>query len=835
MSLKTFSVTAGLAAAVIAGLTVAGCDNASGTFEEPVVGTLRAPAYPLITIDPYTSAWSSSDKLTDDVVRHWTGKQFPLVGAVKIDGKVYRFMGTEQPKLSVLAPTAKEEAWDGIYTTTEPKGEWWNADYDASSWKKGQGAFGTMPNEPKANTKWDTPDLWVRRTVTINDDIAGQPVYLTYSHDDVAEFYVNGVKILKTGNRAFKECVSELPAEAVATLKKGENVIAAYSHDRGGNAYLDFGLAVEPANSRYLGEVAEQTVVNVAPMSTIYKFDCGDVDLTIAFTAPLFLENLDLISRPVNYLTYEVKSKDGKKHDIDFYFEAGKEWAVNMPDQETESSIETLPDNIVAVTVANVEQNPLNKSGDDVRIDWGRFYMAANGANATAFLSDGASTRSAFAGNDSAVESGNFIGLTVDCGETKDASGYIMIAYDDVYSIQYFGDNLRPYWNRNNDSSIGEQIAAAARDYNKLMKDSREFDKKMVKEAEEAGGAAYAELCALAYRQAITAHKLVEAPNGDLLWLSKENFSNGSIGTVDVTYPSAPMFLLYNPELVKGLLNHIFYYSESGLYTKPFPAHDVGKYPLANGMRYGADMPVEEGGNMIILCAALAQIEGNADYSAKHWDTLTTWVDYLAEFGLDPEDQLCTDDFAGHFAHNTNLSVKAIMAIASYARLAETLGKADVADKYMSMAKTMAAQWETMANDGDHYRLTFDKSDTWSLKYNMVWDRLLGFNIFPAQIIEKEIPYYLAKSNVYGVPLDNRQTYTKTDWIIWTATMAPDKATFEEFVKPVYKFMEETEDRVPMSDWIFTDKPKYRGFVARSVVGGYFFKMLEPVLLEKLK
>ncbi|MDE6377520.1 MAG: DUF4965 domain-containing protein, partial [Duncaniella sp.] len=372
-------------------------------------------------------------------------------------------------------------------------------------------------------------------------------------------------------------------------------------------------------------------------------------------------------------------------------------------------------------------------------------------------------------------------------------------------------------------------------DYDKLMKESKKFDKQMVKEAEEVGGTAYAELCALGYRQAITAHKLVEAPNGDLLWLSKENFSNGSIGTVDVTYPSAPMFLLYNPELVKGLLNHIFYYSESGKWTKPFPAHDVGKYPLANGMRYGADMPVEEGGNMIILCAALAQVEGNADYAAKHWDTLTTWVDYLAEFGLDPDEQLCTDDFAGHFAHNTNLSIKAIMAIASYARLAEMLGKPEVADKYMSMAKTMAAQWETMANDGDHYRLTFDKPDTWSMKYNLVWDRLLGFNIFPSQIVEKEIPYYLSKANTYGVPLDNRQTYTKTDWIVWTATMAPDKATFEEFILPVYKFMDETEKRVPMSDWTWTDKPAHRGFVARSVVGGYWIKMLEPVLLEKIK
>ena len=106
-----------------------------------------------------------------------------------------------------------------------------------------------------------------------------------------------------------------------------------------------------------------------------------------------------------------------------------------------------------------------------------------------------------------------------------------------------------------------KQLTMASADYRRLMKEAAKFDASLMKEATEAGGKEYAELCALAYRQAIAAHKLVESPEGDLLWLSKENFSNGSIGTVDITYPSAPMFLLYNPELVKGLMNHIFYYS----------------------------------------------------------------------------------------------------------------------------------------------------------------------------------------------------------------------------------------------------------------------------------
>ncbi|THG58055.1 DUF4965 domain-containing protein [Bacteroides faecichinchillae] len=793
---------------------------------------LRAPAYPLVTIDPYTSAWSFTDNLYDGSVKHWTGKDFPLIGVAKVDGQLYRFLGMEELELRPLVKTSEQGTWTGKYTIEKPADGWQNADFDDSAWKEGEGAFGTKENETAAKTQWGEEFIWVRRVADIQEDLTGKNVYLEYSHDDDVIIYINGIKVVDTGNACKKHVQVKLSDEVIASLKKGDNLIAAYCNNRGANGLLDFGLLVELDDSRYFGQTATQKSVDVQPMQTYYTFTCGPVDLDLTFTAPMFMDNLDLMSRPVNYISYEVASNDGKKHEVEIYFEVSPQWALDLPHQESVADSFTEGD-LLFLRTGSRNQEILKKKGDDVRIDWGHFYLAAEKENSTYAIGDGKKMRKSFTENKLEAPSSegyDKLALVRSLGETNKASGHLLIGYDDIYSIQYFGENLRPYWNRTGNETIVSQFQKAEKEYDTQMKNCAAFDKKLMQEATEAGGRKYAELCALAYRQALAAHKLVEAPNGDLVFLSKENFSNGSIGTVDLTYPGAPLLLLYNPELVKATMNHIFYYSESGKWTKPFAAHDVGTYPMANGQTYGGDMPIEESGNMVVLAAAIAAMEGNAEYAKKHWETLTTWTDYLVEYGLDPENQLCTDDFAGHFAHNANLSIKAIMGIASYGYLADMLGKKDVAEKYTQKAKDMAVEWEKMANDGDHYRLTFDKPGTWSQKYNLVWDKLLNLQVFPAKIAETEIPYYLTKQNKYGLPLDNRETYTKTDWIMWTATLANDKATFEKFIDPVYLFMNETPNRVPMSDWVFTDAPNQRGFQARSVVGGYFIKMLEGKL-----
>jgi hypothetical protein len=603
-----------------------------------------------------------------------------------------------------------------------------------------------------------------------------------------------------------------------------------------------------------LPEPMRQTRLEVMPTRTLYEFEGGGVRVGLTFTSPLLPHDLDLLSRPVTYVTWDVRATDGREHQVSLYFDCTAEFAVNTTYEKVTWSRLKAGD-LRVLTFGSQLQPVLERSGDDLRIDWGYLHLAAPpswagtdaiawnqvaraGFAATGTLPDSDDTRMPRM----AREETPVLAAATDLGAVGAAavSRHLLLAYDDRYSIEYFGRRLRPYWRRGG-TELDALLKAAVRDYASIREQCETFDAELMADLRKAGGEEYARLAALAFRQTVAAHKLAADWDGTPLFFSKENFSNGSIATVDVTYPSAPFFLLFNPRLLEAQLRPVLDYAASPRWRFPFAPHDLGTYPHANGQTYGGretseenQMPVEESGNMLLMLAALARADGNARLAERYWPLLARWAEYLREKGMDPENQLSTDDFAGHLARNTNLSLKAILALGSYAALCDMTGRRGEAERYRREAKEMAARWVRMADDGDHFRLAFDRPGTWSQKYNLVWDKLLGLNLFSPEVARREISFYKRRQNRFGLPLDSRETYTKLDWIVWTATLAESEADFRAFVGPVYRFAHETPDRVPLTDWYWTLDGKQRGFQARSVVGGVYIKMLsDPALWRK--
>ena len=350
-------------------------------------------------------------------------------------------------------------------------------------------------------------------------------------------------------------------------------------------------------------------------------------------------------------------------------------------------------------------------------------------------------------------------------------------------------------------------------------------------------------MAALAYRQSLAAHKLVADPDGTPLLFSKENFSNGCIATVDVIYPAAPLLLLFSPTLLQGIARADLDYAASPRWKFPFAPHDLGTYPLANGQVYGGgerteenQMPVEESGNMLLMVAALAQVEGNADFARA----LLAAADEVGGVprrtrASTPRTSSAPTTSPATWRTTPTCRSRRSSRLGAYAKLADMRGdQADASSLPHARAGASSKRGRRWPTTADHYRLAFDKPGTWSQKYNLVWDRLLGLNLFPPEVARTEIAFYKTVQKPYGLPLDNREHYTKLDWIVWTATLADVAGRLRGAHRPGVPLPERDASRVPMTDWYWTQDGKQRGFQARSVVGGVFIRMLaDPATWKK--
>ncbi|MBR6498984.1 MAG: DUF4965 domain-containing protein [Clostridia bacterium] len=600
---------------------------------------------------------------------------------------------------------------------------------------------------------------------------------------------------------------------------------------------LYINLTVDGAAYRLLGTGSAAPLafkdMEITPLSTRFTFEAGCVRLALSFTSPFLPDDLDRASTPISLIKADAVSLDGKTHDVGFSFEAS-DMLCYRGDEKPELAAYPMPyPELNMMAVGRLTQKILCHSGDGITIDWGYLYMGAPGSEMSY---DGKRLKCA---------------LKAGVG-AENVTFRLLVGYDDIASILYYG-NPRKAWYARNGRDFASAMLETLGKFDSILSSCAVWDEKLLAEARGIGGEDYALIVSASWRHVWAAHKLFADENGEMCFISKENNSNGCAGTVDVSYPSTPLFLRFCPELVSAMCRPVLRFAQMPVWTYDFAPHDVGRYPIVNGQVYGCDgtlsvgrrplhqppfylmpaqpprynlrgqMPVEESANMIIMLYAASYFGADGSLARQNRPVLEKWVRYLVEYGEDPGEQLCTDDFAGHLAHNVNLAAKAMVGVMCYGRLMEDWG--EDGSFYITKAREMAASWLKRCSGGEGTPLTFD-GQGWSMKYNLAWDRALKLGLFDRAFYQKEARSYLKYMNDYGLPLDNRKPYTKSDWELWTAAMSPDAEVRNAIISRVARYLRETPDRVAFSDWYDTVTGKHEQFIARSVQGGLYMPFI---------
>ncbi|WP_042405120.1 glutaminase family protein [Streptacidiphilus carbonis] len=589
--------------------------------------------------------------------------------------------------------------------------------------------------------------------------------------------------------------------------------------------------------------MAQRRLTTTATASR-FLFEAAGVELTLTFRSPVEPGDLRRQSVPLSYVTADVRSTDGRTHQVRLYFDISGEWVhanAGTPIRWSQEQVSGSGAALTALSLTPDAPKVLAEDGD--MATWGTivwnatdrpgltWQIGADTAVRPAALSDGKLGNSSDGDQPRPInDNWPVFAFHFDLGGVGGApqSAVLSVGHVREPAVSYLGAQLPPLW-KSSWSSWQQMAAWFHADAAAARKRGDALDARIRQQATAAGGAEYAALCALALRQAYAGIELVSRDGQPWAFL-KEISSDGNVSTIDVTYPAMPVFAYADPGYLGLLLAPMLDYAEHGGWPKAFAEHDLGSsYPNASGHNDGneEDMPIEESANVLIMSAAYAARTGGATaraFATTHYPVLKQWADYLVDNTLDPGFQNQTDDFTGFIGHSANLALKGIIAVGAMGRIAELAGRTADADHYRSVSRDYISQWGVLAQDasGDHLKLAYDQPGTWSLKYNGYPDALLGLGLVPEAVAAQEAAWYLTQVNQYGVPLDVRHSYTKGDWEMWTAAWLRDHPVSRYLVDSLYAFVHTSPSRVPFTDWYDTVNDRQNGFQARPVVGGVF-------------
>ncbi|KAF2806560.1 glutaminase GtaA [Mytilinidion resinicola] len=597
--------------------------------------------------------------------------------------------------------------------------------------------------------------------------------------------------------------------------------------------------------------LTNQTSAEYTSTSSTFTMDvAGKVFLTVKFLSPVYPNDLKRQSLIFSYMDVEVVSADGNDHDIQLYTDISAEFVSGDRGDVAEWDSGNADD---VVFHKIWKQTPLLFSEKNDQSEWGNWYYATDGVDGLSWAT-GADTdvRGSFSqdGRLSDTKDTNWraiddhwpvFAFSVDLGSvgTDSANALFTIGLCQDDAIQFLGKSgvvsLPSLWSDFFDEDE-DALTFFHHDYDNAVSKSSKLDGKIAEDSVAAAGADYLTITSLTVRQAFGGLELVGTEKKPYLFL-KEISSDGNAQTVDVMFPAHPILLYTNPQLLKLLLDPLFENQESGHYPNKWSIHDLGRsFPNATGHPEGDDeaMPLEECGNMLIMTLAYWQQSGDSQYLREHYKILDQWTQYLIDEALIPKEQLSTDDFAGALVNQTDLALKGMIGIQAMANIADITSYYADARNYTAIAASYIKEWQTLGINHiatpPHTTLNYGNNASWGLLYNLYADALLNTSLVPASVYAQQSAFYPTVAGTYGVPLDTRHAYTKTDWQLWAAAVASED-TRDLFIGCIAKWIQETPLSVPFTDIYetgdggFGDAPH---FMARPVMGGAFALLALP-------
>ncbi|OAV97021.1 hypothetical protein PTTG_00108 [Puccinia triticina 1-1 BBBD Race 1] len=596
---------------------------------------------------------------------------------------------------------------------------------------------------------------------------------------------------------------------------------------------------------------------------SIFEFDAGGLRFLVTFLSPIGPEG-DLVrqSLPFSYLTIELIEETLRDTDqVSVYTDIQADWASGDHNVNATWSIDHFDQ---SVTYKLGRQEQLTFAEQFEYAEWGQVIYATEKVPGLTTASGVASQlRSHFVSHgklngdqdeDYRKISDQTAGLAYSVPLSRHSKsavfviGHIRDPY--VQSIENHKGRHREgklsekwgYW-RSVFNLTDEAIKFSLKDYPTAVQTADFIDKKIEDDARRVGGEDYVAIASLSARQALGGIEITIGKDEhgnydptDVAAFLKEISSNGDMSTVDVIFPQFPVLAYLDPQLLKLLLEPIFKYSTSGLYPNRWTVHDLGRYPNATGHNDGKDepMPVEEAGNILIMSLAYHQLAKDDEWLAKHYVILKQWAGFLVDDGLIPAKQLSTDDFAGTLANQTNLALKAIVGIGAMAQIACTSGYKEEGSSFRTIAEKFVDQWIgfSLNESGNHTKLAYQLKDSWGTLYNLFGDRLLNLKLVPERIYRIQDDYYPHVANQFGVPLDSRHTWAKTDWQMFAAGAAITIQTRDLFLNKLVTYLKANKVNAGFPDLYETETAEFPGrsktstwrieFINRPVSGGHF-------------